>query len=191
MRDINKEVLEMICEHCKHRNATVTVTQVQNGQKVEHHYCDVCASQFHPFHAEFKQEPVSIQQLLSNWFGSPTWQQKVDEKQQKQPQVQACSQCGFTYKQFLKEGKFGCPNCYDTFEEHLPKLFNRIQAGAQHIGKMPGARSNIFVLKKQIEEIRKRMKVAVENEQFEEAAQLRDEAREIEKQLQLEGGDVS
>ena len=64
----------MICEHCKQRNATVTVTQVQSGQKVEHHYCDVCASQFHPFHAEFKQEPVSIQQLLSNWFGSPTWQ---------------------------------------------------------------------------------------------------------------------
>ena len=181
----------MICEHCKHRNATVTVTQVQNGQKVEHHYCDVCASQFHPFHAEFKQEPVSIQQLLSNWFGSPTWQQKVDEKQHTQPQTQTCSQCGFTYKQFLKEGKFGCPNCYDTFEDHLPKLFNRIQAGAQHIGKMPGARSNIFVLKKQIEEIRKRMKVAVENEQFEEAAQLRDEAREIEKQLELEGGDVS
>ena len=56
---------------------------------------------------------------------------------------------------------------------------------------MPGSRSNIFVLKKQIEEIRKRMKVAVDKEQFEEAAQLRDEAREIEKQLQLEGGDVS
>ncbi len=117
----------MICEHCKQRNATVTVTQVQNGQKVEHHYCDVCASQFHPFHAEFKQEPVSIQQLLSNWFGSPTWQ-KVGEKQQAPPQQQTCPQCGFTYKRFLKEGKFGCTSCYDTFSEHLPKLFNRIQA---------------------------------------------------------------
>lgn len=183
--------MEMICEHCKQRNATVTVTQVQNGQKVEHHYCDVCASQFHPFHAEFKQEPVSIQQLLSNWFGSPTWQQKVGEKQQVQTQQQTCPRCGFTYKQFLKEGKFGCSNCYDTFSEHLPKLFNRIQAGPQHIGKMPGSRNNIYVMKKQIEDIRKRMKVAVAEEQFEEAAKLRDEARELEQQLQLKGGDVS
>jgi protein arginine kinase activator len=184
--------MEMICEHCKQRNATVTVTQVQSGQKVEHHYCDVCASQFNPFHAEFKQEPISIQQLLSNWFGSPTWQQQqVGEKQQAPPQPQTCPQCGFSYKQFLKEGKFGCPICYDTFSEHLPKLFNRIQAGPQHIGKMPGARNNVYVIKKQIEDIRKRMKAAVDEEQFEEAAKLRDEAKELEKQLQFEGGDVS
>lgn len=91
----------------------------------------------------------------------------------------------------MKEGKFGCPSCYDTFSEHLPKLFNRIQAGPQHIGKMPGAHSNVYVIKKQIEEIRKRMKFAVDEEQFEEAAKLRDEVKELEKQLQFEGGDVS
>ena len=68
-------------------------------------------------------------------------------KQQVQPQQQTCPQCGFSYKQFLKEGKFGCPSCYDTFGDHLPKLFNRIQAGPQHIGKMPGARSNVYVIK--------------------------------------------
>ena len=45
----SKGVAKMICEHCKQRNATVTVTQVQSGQKVEHHYCEVCAAQFHPF----------------------------------------------------------------------------------------------------------------------------------------------
>ncbi len=56
---------------------------------------------------------------------------------------------------------------------------------------MPGARSNVFVIKKQIEDIRKRMKVAVDEEQFEEAAKLRDEAKNLEQQLQFEGGDVS
>ncbi|CAM5318579.1 hypothetical protein LSPH24S_04783 [Lysinibacillus sphaericus] len=61
----------------------------------------------------------------------------------------------------------------------------------QHIGKMPGARSNVFVIKKQIEDIRKRMKAAVDEEQFEEAAKLRDEAKNLEQQLQFEGGDVS
>lgn len=116
---------------------------------------------------------------------------KGGEKQQVQPQQQTCPQCGFSYKQFLKEGKFGCPSCYDTFSEHLPKLFNRIQAGPQHIGKMPGARSNVYVIKKQIEDIRKRMKAAVAEEQFEEAAKLRDEVKELEKHLQFEGGDVS
>ena len=47
---------------------------------------------------------------------------KGGEKQQVQPQQQTCPQCGFSYKQFLKEGKFGCPSCYDTFGDHLPKL---------------------------------------------------------------------
>ncbi|MEG0259543.1 MAG: UvrB/UvrC motif-containing protein [Lysinibacillus sp.] len=184
--------MKVTCEHCKQRNATVTVTQVQNGQKVEHHYCDICASQFHPFQADFKQEPVSIQQLLSNWFGTSTWQKNVGEtKQQTVQQQKTCPQCGFTYKHFLKEGKFGCPSCYDTFEEYLPKLFNRIQAGPQHIGNMPGSRSNTYVLKKKIEDIRKRMKDAVESERFEEAAKLRDAAREIEQQLSVGGGDAT
>ena len=91
----------------------------------------------------------------------------------------------------FKRRKIRCPSCYDTFGDHLPKLFNRIQAGPQHIGKMPGARSNVYVIKKQIEDIRKRMKSAVDEEQFEEAAKLRDEVKELEKHLQFEGGDVT
>lgn len=58
----------MICEHCKQRHANVTVTQVHNGQKVERHYCEVCATQFHPFQFDVNEEPASLQQLISNWF---------------------------------------------------------------------------------------------------------------------------
>lgn len=58
----------MICEHCKQRHANVTVTQVHNGQKVERHYCEVCATQFHPFQFDVSEEPTSLQQLISNWF---------------------------------------------------------------------------------------------------------------------------
>ena len=59
----------MICENCKQRPAKVTVTQVQNGEQVQRHYCEVCAQNFHPFHLDFQQDPLSLHQLLSNWFG--------------------------------------------------------------------------------------------------------------------------
>lgn len=182
----------MICEHCKQRNATVTVTQVVNGQHVDHHYCEVCATQFYPFNLELKQEPLKLHQLLSNWFGIPTGIQEPSEKEKKSvPQQTACPKCGFTYRRFLQEGKLGCPHCYDTFSKQLPQIFNRLQAGTKHIGKQPGAVDNTYALKKRMEEIRAAMQTAIAEERFEDAALLRDEAKDIELKLQVRGGEPS
>lgn len=180
----------MICEHCKQRTATVTVTQVVNGQNIDHHYCEVCATQFHPFNLDFKQEPIQLHQVLSNWFGIPTGQQSVSEGKKKTIQQQvACPKCGFTYRHFLKEGKLGCPSCYDTFSKQLPQIFNRLQAGTKHIGKQPGEVNNTYAQKKRVEEIRSALQTAIVEERFEDAALLRDEIRDIELKLQVRGGE--
>lgn len=182
----------MICEHCQQRKATVTVTQVVNGQNFERHYCDVCATQFYPFNVDFKQEPVKLHQLVSNFFGIPTGQQGTGEAEKGVVQKQiACPKCGFTYQRFLKDGKFGCANCYQTFSKQLPQVFKRIQAGTKHIGKQPGNIDNAYIIKKKIEEIRIAMQAAIAEERFEDAAILRDEAKNLELKLHVRGGGLN
>lgn len=175
----------MICEHCKQRHASVTITQVQNGTKLERHYCDVCAAQFHPFHFEVQEEPISLHQLVSNWFGtSPKAQQQSELKKQQL----SCPTCNFTYRQFLKVGKFGCPTCYDTFREQLPNVLERLQADTKHVGVMYHE-DKVVQLQEQIEVLKERMQQAIVEEHFEEAAKLRDEIRAI--QSKLQAGEVS
>lgn len=176
----------MICENCKQRPAKVTVTQVHNGEHFERHYCEVCANSLHPFYVEYKQDPLSLHQLLSNWF-SHADQQPVHQKQSK-PQL-VCDECGWSIQRFLDEGKFGCASCYDSFRKQLPNVFKRLHNGnTTHVGKAPGALGEIIEIKKKIEAIRLQMKDAIETERFEEAAKLRDEVRELESKLAT-GGD--
>jgi protein arginine kinase activator len=176
----------MICENCNQRPSKVTVTQVQNGEQVQRHFCEVCAQKLHPFHTDFQQDPLSLHQLLSNWFGV---QENAQVQQRPLPKPQACHSCGWTFRQFLNQGKFGCATCYESFHEQLPSVFKRLHNGnVKHVGKAPGAFGQTLQIKKQIETIRIQMKSAIEDENFEEAARLRDEARSLEEQLQ-NGGD--
>ena len=180
----------MICEHCKQRHATVTVTQVQGGQTVERHYCEICASQFHPFHFDVKEEPVSLQQLISNWFNTSTQTAKQEEKVKQQKKITACPSCGFTYRQFLSKGKFGCANCYDTFSEQLPNVLKRLQAGTKHIGHVEHQEQHLEQWIKKITDIREQMKAAISEERFEEAAKMRDEIRLLEQKVHVGGADA-
>lgn len=179
----------MICEHCKQRHATVTVTQVHNGTKQERHYCEVCAGKFYPFQMELQDEPVSIHQLMSDWFGLPMWKSEVQEEAQQKKQPSACPSCGFTYRHFLKVGKFGCARCYDTFREQLPPVLERLQADVKHVGKTQSVEDQTEYYQKQIESLRQQLQQAIAEERFEEAAKLRDEARAIERKLNVGGVD--
>lgn len=171
---MRRKVTNMLCEHCQQREAVITISQkYQSGQ--DHHYCEICANQLYPFTAQIKKEPISIQQLLTNWQAP---------KERTSPKT--CETCGMTYAQFTHMGRFGCPKCYATFAAQLPKILRPIQADLQHVGHMPSAMKNEYSIKKKIEELRNKMQTAVQEERFEDAATLRDEARELESQL---GGD--
>ncbi|WP_042478559.1 UvrB/UvrC motif-containing protein [Bacillus ndiopicus] len=176
----------MICEHCKQRHASVTVTKVQNGQAVAKHYCEHCASKFHPFQTDIQEEPVALHQLISNWFGVPMW--KSTQTEEKKATQSTCPSCGFTYRQFLKQGKFGCTECYNTFRDQLPPVLSRLQAGTSHTGK--SVVISMEQLKQKIEEIRQQMQHAIAEERFEDAAKMRDEIKSIQHKLDAGGVDV-
>lgn len=183
----------MVCEHCKERQATVTVTQVVNGQKSEKNYCEDCAQNFHPFNLDFhKEEQIPIHQLVSNLFGLPVWNNGTQEKSPATSQKSAkCPTCSFTFRKFLNEGKLGCPQCYETFGKQLPLVLTKIQAGTTHSGKAPGKPNhhNEWV-QKQIDSTREQLQLAIHEERFEDAADLRDEIREMERRLERGGVDT-
>lgn len=175
----------MICEHCKQRHATVTVTQIQNGTKFERHFCEVCAPHFHPFHVEAAEEPVSIQQFISNWFGTPFTMQNPKQEQKST----SCPSCGFTYRQFLKVGKFGCPTCYETFRQQLPSVLQKLQADVQHKGTKVSNEQTLQKLREELSQLREQLAAAISDERFEDAVKHRDAIRLLEQKLAVGGVD--
>lgn len=168
----------MICEHCQQREASITITKVQNGEKLEQHYCEVCAPQFHPFSFSEKEEPISLHQLLSGLFH--TSQQKSSHVAPTK-RVVSCEACQLTYRQFLKQGKFGCAKCYEAFADYLPQLLPRIQAGTKHVGDHQQAEHDHQ--REQLNQLREQLKQLIEQERFEEAITYRDQIRKLERNL--------
>lgn len=180
----------MICEHCKERQANVTVTQVQNGQKFEHHYCEVCASQFHPFQFDLHDEPISLQQFITNLLGSPVKQAMWGGQAKPKSQTQ-CPKCQLTYNEFLKRGKFGCASCYTTFKPFLPPMLQKMHGGTKHKAmEVPQMPSPMKQLELQVEEKRAQLKQLIEEERFEEAAVIRDEIKALEEKIAAGGVDA-
>ncbi|MBE1553149.1 UvrB/UvrC motif-containing protein [Sporosarcina limicola] len=181
----------MNCENCNKQPATVIITQESVGETAERHLCEKCAFQTQTFHFDLNQEPLSIQQFLSHWFGGADpffTQQQTRENPLQGPE---CPSCGLTFQKFLDIGKFGCAACYEAFRDKLPHVLRKLHNGHSiHVGKIPVSFNELYAVKKKIEEIRIKMKDAVEAERFEEAAALRDEVN-ILKQSIAHGGEES
>ncbi len=94
---------------------------------------------------------------------------------------ESCTFCDTTMKDFKDTGLLGCPHCYTSFEPGLRRLLNRIHGSSQHLGKVylppdPSARD----LDARVQALRRRLRRAVDAEDFERAALLRDRIRELE-----------
>ena len=93
-----------------------------------------------------------------------------------------CQDCGMSFSAFRDQSLLGCSGCYAAFEAPLSSLLERAhEGGNHHIGKVPrrgGGGSEQRQL--QMTRIRKRLDDAVEAEDYELAAQLRDDLSDLE-----------
>ena len=100
-----------------------------------------------------------------------------------QPQTAAerkvCAMCGRSFADITKTGKAGCGECYETFKQELTPTVIRIHGTANHTGKIPKNKRVQISAKRKIEELNKRMKKVIEEQNFEEAAVIRDEINKI------------
>jgi protein arginine kinase activator len=90
-----------------------------------------------------------------------------------------CPRCGFTQADFKKAGRLGCAECYKTFAEGLESLLKTMHKGTRHVGKAPEAMRQTRDLSDRLKTLQKKLAKAVEDENFEQAAQLRDEIKQM------------
>ncbi|SHF09062.1 protein arginine kinase activator [Seinonella peptonophila] len=173
----------MLCPECGKRPATLHYTKIVNGKKSEFHICEVCAK------AKEEQLPdmdssFSFHQLLSGLLNFDIGSGTGESNTTVQPQTIRCSTCGLTYQQFSKVGRFGCSDCYDTFKEYLDPMFRRMHGHTIHRGKVPVRTEGKLKMRRELDELKQEMVRLVQNEEFERAAQVRDQIRQIEERLQ-------
>lgn len=172
----------MLCDVCKKRKATVHFTEVVNEEVSELHLCQECAKE----KGAQMQQHFSIADLLSGLVDFPP-----EQATRKEHISIKCAGCGMSYADFKKMGRFGCAHCYETFKRALYPLFKKIHGTARHIGKQPKeepvkkkksaiAEPKLKVRTSGLEELKARLQEAVKNEEFEEAAVLRDRIRTLE-----------
>ena len=169
----------MECQECHMRPATLHFTKIINGQKAEVHICEHCAKEkgdFHPGSNSF-----SIHNLLSGLLGFEEPMGEASESPFQVSELQ-CSKCGMTYSQFAKKGKFGCAHCYKTFEAKLDPIFRRVHGGnTTHTGKIPKRIGGNIHTRRQLEQLKKKLQQHIEREEFEQAAEVRDRIRLLER----------
>jgi len=99
---------------------------------------------------------------------------------ERSPSGVSCSVCGFTQADFKKTGRLGCSACYDVFGESLEAMLKNMHKGSEHVGKAPASLIKIRELDAQIRDLQSSLERAVADEEYEKAADLRDQIRRIE-----------
>lgn len=174
----------MLCENCGERPATVHYTKIINGEKFESHLCEKCAE--HKGENNADSNEFSFDQLLSGLLNFNEFA-KGDEKYNSY-NTEKCKNCGLTFSQFKKESKFGCSECYKYFSNNLEAIFRRIHGNSTHSGKVPLRTGEFVQLRKEIGSLKELLKQKIANEQFEEAAKIRDKIKITENKLMEDRG---
>ncbi len=159
----------MLCDICHKNIATIHLTEIINDKVVELHICQECA--------KLKTEELKSQLNISDFLMG-----LVKEEKPKEKFILKCPRCGLTFNEFRKKGKLGCKVCYEIFRERLIPLFRKIHGSVEHCGKIPPTLEKKVILEKRIKELKRRLERAIKLEEYEEAAKIRDQIKELEKE---------
>jgi protein arginine kinase activator len=161
------------CDNCD-KPATIHLTEISGGEKIEKHLCPECAEK----EGIAVKTSIPISQLLEDFvLQTPGGEGGQDDKDDNLE----CDACGITFREFRDKGMLGCPNDYKAFGGALEKVIARSQDGAtRHVGKVPENATEAQRRESAILRIRGELKDAVRNEDYMEAARLRDWLKRIE-----------
>lgn len=158
----------MLCNVCNKKVATVHLTEIVDEKIVELHVCQDCAQ--------------SKDSLLKGHFDLASFLDAfADEDANKEGPQAVCSHCGLSYHEFKKKSRLGCVDCYRVFRRFLLPLLKRIHGSDKHQGKTPKSCQAAPVSFK-AEELKNELKRAVELEEYEKAASLRDQIKRLEEE---------
>jgi protein arginine kinase activator len=161
----------MLCDVCKCNDATVFLTQIQDGKMQKVNLCDACSKE------KGVEDPKSfaLADLLLGIGAS--------EEIEKNALTQKCPVCGFSQADFKKTGRLGCAACYATFAEGLHTLLKAMHKGTEHVGKLPQRAHRSIQLHHRMRALNENLQKAVSEENYETAASLRDQIKQLESEL--------
>jgi protein arginine kinase activator len=165
----------MLCQDCNQNESTVHLTQIINNKKLVLNLCKDCAEK-RGFHSPFEHMPFPLAELVTGMVGSKTTSHKGGRKSTK---TKKCPGCGMTFEDFGKSGRLGCGQCYHTFRVEMTDLLRKIHGSPKHRGKGMAAEPEMVKPMKEETRLRDELKKAIENEDFEKAATLRDQIRSM------------
>ena len=186
----------MLCEKCGKNEATYYYHENVNGKERTFRLCSDCAGEmeksgdlpslerdsfFEDFDSFFEDSLFpnpfrSMNSLLSGFFGGD----RALSSGEKTPKSgeKTCPGCGMTLKEFATRGA-GCPKCYETFEKELAPTVSRVSGGSAHKGHAPAKFRDRIERKRRIEALEAERQEAVKNENYERAAEIRDELKAL------------
>ncbi len=163
----------MLCELCKERQANVFITKVIGNKKKELKICDECA----------KVEGYLLGFVptdMSNIFTELLNLEQIGLNQKSEAKIKVCGSCNTSYKDIVKIGLLGCQDCMETFKEEILPVLRKVHGKLEHTGKIPHSFGGDLIMKRKVENLKNKQLEAVKEENFELAAKLRDEIKELE-----------
>jgi protein arginine kinase activator len=159
----------MQCCVCKEKPATVHLTQIVGDKMQKLDLCEDCAK------AKGVNDPTSfaMADLMLGLGASQELDTAAAGMEVK------CGRCGFSQADFKKSGRLGCPECYRTFAEGLGGLLKSMHKGTRHVGKSPEALRQSRESVDRMKTLQKKLARAIEDENYESAAALRDEIKTL------------
>ena len=165
----------MLCSECGKNPATVHLMQSVNGVKSERHLCAECARKHPELQMNFANVGLGAfgaENLFQNFLGMT--------------QQTSCPTCGETLADFRETGLLGCPDCYDAFSDQIIPVLQRSHGNTQHTGEAPAEAEETPAgtdaeaeKRKKLYDLQEQLAKAVKEENFEQAAKLRDEIKSL------------
>ena len=173
----------MLCENCKKNTATVHMKGLLNGAQTELHLCQECS-----FNMVNMEMPISLENIFKGILESVQSMGPMTIGQMGQASRPAsrkkapgpCTVCALSYEQFKTTGKLGCEACYQAFPKEIVALFKNVQGSSHHEGKFPKRFGTQMRQQREVDKLRSSLKTAIDDENYEEAARIRDQIRDLE-----------
>jgi len=172
----------MFCDECHKNISVVYLVKVVNGKVYKKYLCEECAKKFWDGILSL-DEFSKVSQLLGEGFDieeghyGPSNLLESDE---------VCPTCGIKLSDFRKSGRLGCSDCYESLKSKVSLILKRICGDGKYVGKIPKLLDERVKLELKVIELRRQLKFYVKDEEYEKAANLRDEIKDLEKQISLE-----
>ena len=166
------------CRQCS-KPATLHITELRQGDVVEIHLCESCARDYL---SQSESAPAESSEFeFSKETGGSEPLDAIDDR--------SCPNCGITFREFRSSGRLGCPHDYVEFEAELLPLLENIHGETQHCGKMPQRAPDTSRRQHELVRLRCELKAAIDEENYESAAGLRDQIQTIESELRGESSE--